>query len=108
MATANQQKIFYDNIKIEIESGQYYIEDMLIKLTKAFAKGFLDADTHTELEELAKQKVDTSYEKTVTVEELKEKIMDLELEVTNLTSGVMDLTNIVFKLRDLLNETNAE
>ena len=29
MASVNKQKIFYDNIKIEIEAGQYYIEDMI-------------------------------------------------------------------------------
>ena len=98
MASANRQKIFYDNIKIEIEAGQYYIDDMLVKLTKATAKNLLTVEMYEELEGLAKEKADTTYEKTVTVEELKDKIVDLELEIVNLTSGLMDLTNMVFEL----------
>ena len=76
----NRQKIFYDNIKIEIEAGQYYIEDMLTKLTKATAKNLLTVDMYEELEILAKEKADPKYEKTVTVEDLKDKMIDLDLE----------------------------
>ena len=97
MASVNRQKIFYDNIKIEIEAGQYYIEDMLTKLTKATAKNLLTVDMYEELEILAKEKADPTYEKAITIEELKDKIVDMELEIVNLTSGLMDLTNMVFE-----------
>ena len=93
----NRQKIFYDNIKIEIEAGQYYIEDMLTKLTKAYAKGLLDGDMYTELEALAQEKADGTYEKAVTVEDLKDKMIDLELSVSELIAGFADVTDLVFE-----------
>lgn len=94
----NRQKIFYDNIKIEIEAGQYYIEDMLMKLTKATSKNLLTVDMYEELETLAKEKADPKYEKAVTVEDLKDKIVDMELSIIDLTASFADLTNIVFDL----------
>lgn len=93
----NRQKIFYDNIKIEIEAGQYYIEDMLTKLTKATAKNLLTVDMYEELEILAKEKADPKYEKTVTVEDLKDKMIDLELSVSELIAGFADVTDLVFE-----------
>ena len=94
----NRQKIFYDNIKIEIEAGQYYIEDMLMKLTKATSKNLLTVDMYEELEILAKEKADPKYEKTVTVEELKDKVIDMELDVQALNVGIADLTEMFFEL----------
>ena len=108
MASVNKQKIFYDNIKIEIEAGQYYIEDMLVKLTKATAKNLLTVDMYEELEVLAKEKVDTTYEKTVTVEDLKDKIVDLELEVQDLSASISDLTDIMFELYDVTLSTDTD
>ena len=93
----NRQKIFYDNIKIEIEAGQYYIEDMLVKLTKATSKNLLTVDMYEELEILAKEKADPKYEKTVTVEDLKDKMIDLELSVSELIAGFADVTDLVFE-----------
>ena len=93
----NRQKIFYDNIKIEIEAGQYYIEDMLTKLTKATAKNLLTVEMYEELEILAKEKADPKYEKTVTVEDLKDKMIDLELSVSELIAGFADVTDLVFE-----------
>ena len=96
----NRQKIFYDNIKIEIEAGQYYIEDMLTKLTKATAKNLLTVDMYEELEILAKEKADPKYEKAVTVEELKDKIIDLELAVQNNGYAIVDLTEMLFSMME--------
>ena len=96
----NRQKIFYDNIKIEIEAGQYYIEDMLTKLTKAYAKGLLDGDMYTELEALAQEKADGTYEKAVTVEDLKNRIVDLELAVQNNGYAIVDLTEMLFSMME--------
>ena len=72
------QKVFYENIKIVIDSGQYYLEDMTNKLTKAYAKDLLNDAQYDELISLAKTKVDNSYEKTKTVEELIQQVSDLE------------------------------
>ena len=108
MASVNKQKIFYDNIKIEIEAGQYYIEDMTSKLVKALAKGLLNDEMYAELEELATQKADTTYEKTVTVEDLKDKIVDLELEVQDLSASISDLTDIMFELYDVTLSTDTD
>ena len=96
----NRQKNFYDNIKIEIEAGQYYIEDMLTKLTKATAKNLLTVDMYEELEDLAKEKADPKYEKAVTVEELKDKIIDLELAVQNNGYAIVDLTEMLFSMME--------
>ena len=96
----NRQKIFYDNIKIEIEAGQYYIEDMLTKLTKATAKNLLTVDMYEELETLAKEKADPTYEKTVTVEDLKDRIIDLELAVQNNGYAIVDLTEMLFSMME--------
>ena len=100
MASVNRQKILYDNIKIEIEAGQYYIEDMLAKLTKATAKNLLTVDMYEELEILAKEKADPKYEKAVTVEELKDKIIDLELAVQNNGYAIVDLTEMLFSMME--------
>ena len=96
----NRQKIFYDNIKIEIEAGQYYIEDMLTKLTKATAKNLLTVDMYEELEILAKEKADPKYEKAVTVEDLKNRIIDLELAVQNNGYAIVDLTEMLFSMME--------
>ena len=96
----NRQKIFYDNIKIEIEAGQYYIEDMLTKLTKATAKNLLTVDMYEELEILAKEKADPKYEKTVTVEDLKNRIIDLELDVQGNGCAIADLTEMLFNMME--------
>ena len=98
----NKQKIFYDNIKIEIEAGQYYIDDMLMKLTKATAKNLLTIEMYEELENLAKEKADPTYKKTVTVEDLKDKIVDMELEAQTLAFTVSDLTDVVFEVYDIV------
>ena len=39
--SVNKKKIFYETIKIEILAGQYLIDNMQIKLTKALAKNLL-------------------------------------------------------------------
>ena len=96
----NRQKIFYDNIKIEIEAGQYYIEDMLVKLTKATSKNLLTVDMYEELEILAKEKADPTYEKAVTVEDLKNRIVDLELAVQNNGYAIVDLTEMLFSMME--------
>ena len=96
----NRQKIFYDNIKIEIEAGQYYIEDMLMKLTKATSKNLLTVDMYEELEILAKEKADPTYEKAVTVEDLKNRIVDLELAVQNNGYAIVDLTEMLFSMME--------
>ena len=96
----NRQKIFYNNIKIEIEAGQYYIEDMLMKLTKATSKNLLTVDMYEELEILAKEKADPKYEKTVTVEDLKNRIIDLELAVQNNGYAIVDLTEMLFSMME--------
>ena len=96
----NRQKIFYDNIKIEIEAGQYYIEDMLVKLTKATSKNLLTVDMYEELEILAKEKADPTYEKAVTVEDLKNRIIDLELAVQNNGYAIVDLTEMLFSMME--------
>ena len=98
----NKQKIFYDTIKIEIEAGQYYIDDMLMKLTKATAKNLLTVEMYEELETLAKEKVDPTYEKAVTVEDLKNKIIDLELNHELLLLSISDLTDMVCELYELI------
>ena len=98
----NRQKIFYDNIKIEIEAGQYYIDDMLMKLTKATAKNLLTIEMYEELENLAKEKADPTYKKTVTVEDLKNKIVDLELNHELLLLSISDLTDMVCELYELI------
>ena len=108
MASVNRQKIFYNNIRIEIEAGQYYIEDMLTKLTKATAKNLLTVDMYEELEILAKEKVDTTYEKAVTVEELKDKVVDLELSIQETVMSVSDLTETVFELYDIILNTDED
>ena len=100
MANANQRKIFYDTIKIEITNGQYYLEDMQTKLTKALAKGLLNSDMYTELEILAKKSADPTYEKTLTVEALKDKIIDLELIVQEVIATNCDIIDIVMELQD--------
>ena len=79
--TANQ-KVFYENIKIVIDSGQYYLGDMTDKLTKAYAKDLLNDEQYDELIQLSKEKVDSSYEKEKTVEELKQQVADLEERLT--------------------------
>ena len=96
----NRQKIFYDNVKIEIEAGQYYIEDMLMKLTKATSKNLLTVDMYEELEILAKEKADPKYEKTVTVEDLKNRIIDLELDVQGNGCAIADLTEMLFNMME--------
>ena len=108
MASVNKQKIFYDNIKIEIEAGQYYIEDMLVKLTKATAKNLLTVDMYEELEGLAKEKADPTYEKAITIEELKDKIVDLELSIQETVMSVSDLTEAVFELYDINLNTDED
>ena len=104
----NKQKIFYDTVKIEIEAGQYCIDDMLMKLTKATAKNLLTIEMYEELENLAKEKADPAYKKTVTVEDLKNKIIDMELDIQDLSASVSDLTDIMFELYDIvLKETET-
>ena len=73
---------------------------MLTKLTKATAKNLLTVDMYEELEELATQKADPSYEKTVTVEDLKDRIIDLELAVQNNGYAIVDLTEMLFSMME--------
>ena len=75
---------------------------MLMKLTKATAKNLLTIEMYEELENLAKEKADTTYKKTVTVEDLKDKIVDLELNHELLLLSISDQTDMVCELYELI------
>ena len=102
----NKKKIFYETIKIEILAGQYLIDNMQIKLTKALAKNLLDQEQYDELIILADEKVDKNFKESVTLEMLKENLLDMQLDIFNLAAAVSDLTELMFEELEDINETD--
>ena len=97
MASINQKKIFYENIKIEIENGQYLLEYMINKLIKALAKDLLTQEQFDELEQLTKEKVDVNYKENVTLESLEEKMINMELNISEVSLGLAELLSLILE-----------
>ena len=104
--SVNKKKIFYETIKIEILAGQYLIDNMQIKLTKALAKNLLDQEQYDELIILADEKVDKNFKESVTLEMLKENLLDMQLDIFNIATAVSDLTESMFEGLEDINETD--